>query len=262
MNWYVEGLKKYAVFQGRASRSEFWYFTLFDTLISGMLMAIMYWAVNTGNIDLGRIFYIVIIVYTLGLALPRLGIMVRRLHDTGRSGWWYFIIFIPLVGVLVLLYFLIQKSQQGSNIYGDNPKKFINSDNHIDHTGSDYMPPAGVAGNTQKYPEASNILYTLIPENSIYPKITLNNHGCVTIGRSSENDIQISNEYVSGKHACFGIGTDTSVKGYYLYIIDYGSTNGTYLDGRKLNPYEETHINESMRIILGSEEVVYRIQEV
>lgn len=61
-------------------------------------------------------------VYTLAILLPGIGVSIRRLHDTGRSGWWMLVGFVPLIGVLVLLVFMAQDSKPGQNQYGANPK--------------------------------------------------------------------------------------------------------------------------------------------
>lgn len=96
------GFLKYAVFKGRASRSEYWWFTLFYFL-SGVVAGII---------------PILLIFWLIGLLVPALAVAVRRLHDTGRSGWWYLISFVPIVGFLVLIYFLVQPSQAEQNQYG------------------------------------------------------------------------------------------------------------------------------------------------
>jgi len=67
-------------------------------------------------------FPILTTLYSLALLLPSIGVMVRRLHDTDRSGWWYFISFVPLVGSLILLFFLVQDGTVGNNQFGENPK--------------------------------------------------------------------------------------------------------------------------------------------
>lgn len=61
-------------------------------------------------------------LYSLAVLLPSLGVSVRRLHDTDRSGWWMFILLIPVIGVIALLIFFVQNSTAGTNEYGDNPK--------------------------------------------------------------------------------------------------------------------------------------------
>ena len=112
MNHYISVVKKFFVFNGRAGRSEYWYFVLFHVLIS------------IGFTLVGAVFSKLSFltgIYAIVVILPSLGVMVRRLHDSGRSGWWALISIIPIVGTLVLLYFLIKKSDEGENEYGSHP---------------------------------------------------------------------------------------------------------------------------------------------
>lgn len=101
---------KYADFKGRASRAEYWWFALFVGLvyIAGVVVA---------SID-ETVGGLVLIVGILGVILPQIAAAVRRLHDTGKSGAWYLIAFVPYVGSIVLIVLLAQKSQAGANIYG------------------------------------------------------------------------------------------------------------------------------------------------
>lgn len=119
MNWYLDVLKQYAVFQGRARRKEYWMFTLFSMLIYIGLMIIEGILGMGGEGGLG----LLSILYSLGVLLPSIGVTIRRLHDTGRSGWWLLICLVPLVGGIVLLVFLVLDGQPGSNQYGPNPKE-------------------------------------------------------------------------------------------------------------------------------------------
>ena len=112
MNWFMEVLKKYAVFSGRARRKEYWFFVLFYVIISivlGIIDAVI------GTVILGALF-------GLALLVPSIAVTVRRLHDTGRTGWWVLIGFVPVVGWIVLLVFMFMDSQPGDNQYGPNPK--------------------------------------------------------------------------------------------------------------------------------------------
>jgi uncharacterized membrane protein YhaH (DUF805 family) len=113
MNWYLEALKKYAVFRGRARRREYWYFMLFSVLAMALF-----------EIVGGRTGGILLVVYALLLFLPSLAVSVRRLHDTNRSGWWLLINMVPFIGAIVLFVFLVLDSQRGENQYGPNPKAF------------------------------------------------------------------------------------------------------------------------------------------
>ncbi|MFT2009884.1 DUF805 domain-containing protein [Pontibacter sp. 13R65] len=113
MNWYKMVLSKYAEFSGRSRRSEYWYFMLFNVIIS-MVLALVDMAVGSFGILGG--------LYSLFIFIPSLALTVRRLHDTGRSGWWMLISLIPFIGWIVLLVFTVSDSQYGDNQYGPNPK--------------------------------------------------------------------------------------------------------------------------------------------
>jgi uncharacterized membrane protein YhaH (DUF805 family) len=112
VNWYLEVLKKYAVFSGRARRKEYWMFILFNSIVSIVLFVI------------GQAIDVEILssLYSLAVLLPSLGVTIRRLHDTNRSGWWILIGLVPLAGFIVLLVFTVSDSQPGDNQYGPNPK--------------------------------------------------------------------------------------------------------------------------------------------
>jgi uncharacterized membrane protein YhaH (DUF805 family) len=113
MNWYMEVLKKYAVFSGRARRKEFWMYFLFYLIIV-IALSVIEMLIGLPGVLSG--------LYSLALLIPSIAVTVRRLHDTGRSGWWWFIGLIPVIGVIVLLVFMVQDSQPGDNQYGPNPK--------------------------------------------------------------------------------------------------------------------------------------------
>lgn len=117
MNWYLAVLKKYAVFDGRASRTEFWMFTLIN-LIAGMVIGFVDRMLGTtGTHGIG----ILGGLYNLAVLLPSIGVAIRRLHDTDRSGWWFLLIFVPILGWIALLVFYILESQEGDNQYGPKP---------------------------------------------------------------------------------------------------------------------------------------------
>ncbi|KLV08835.1 membrane protein [Photobacterium aquae] len=124
MNWYIAVLKKYAVFNGRARRQEYWYFLLFNVLIAVCLSLIDTYIINpllgipAGTEEGGLLSS----VYSLAVLVPSIAVGVRRLHDIGKSGWWLLISLIPLIGVLVLVYFFVQDSHPEANEYGPNPK--------------------------------------------------------------------------------------------------------------------------------------------
>ena len=120
MNWYLEVLKKYAVFGGRARRKEYWYFYLFHLLIY-IVLGIIDGVTGTFELVPGAVLGLLGGLYSLAVLIPGFAVAVRRLHDTGKSGWWVLFFFVPL-GFIVLLVFLVRDSQPGGNQYGANPK--------------------------------------------------------------------------------------------------------------------------------------------
>ena len=120
MYWYMMALQKYAVFSGRAQRKEYWYFYLFTVLIT-LALAILDMLI--GSFDKVSGVGLLSGLYSLAVLIPNLAVTVRRLHDTGRSGWWFLIVLVPFIGGIVLLIFLVQDSTPGTNQYGANPKE-------------------------------------------------------------------------------------------------------------------------------------------
>ena len=120
MSWYLEALKKYAVFSGRSRRMEYWYFVLFNIIVAVVLALIdMLIGTFSGVSNIGLLSGI----YSLAVLIPTLAVMVRRLHDIDRTGWWILINLIPLVGTIVLLVFALTPGTPGSNRYGPDPKQ-------------------------------------------------------------------------------------------------------------------------------------------
>ncbi len=119
MNWYLQALKKYADFSGRARRKEYWFFVLFNIIISVVLTVC---DVFMGTYSAAASIGILTAIYTLAVLIPGIAVSVRRLHDTGRTGWWLLIVLVPLIGALVLLIFMLIDSQPGQNAYGPSPK--------------------------------------------------------------------------------------------------------------------------------------------
>ena len=111
MNTYIGVLQKYAVFSGRATRSEFWLFTLINSIVISTLGGLLF---VEFLFSLFSLFYL---AFGLAILIPSIAVLVRRLHDTGRSGWWYFLTLIPLIGPIILIIFLVGRSDL-DNEYG------------------------------------------------------------------------------------------------------------------------------------------------
>ena len=115
-DWYLKCIKgHYADFEGRARRTEYWMFTLVNIIISIVLALI------------GRAIGLPVIgtLYGLAVLLPGIAVGVRRLHDTGRSGWWLLLALIPLIGTIWIIVLLVLDGDQGSNQYGADPKAAV-----------------------------------------------------------------------------------------------------------------------------------------
>ena len=119
MQHFVNALKKYAVFSGRATRSEYWYFVLFYSIFAFVISVVEgFIPVSSGS---GKFMWLSVL-YMLVMILPSFGLVFRRLHDTGRSGWWWLINLVPFVGVVVFLVFMCLDSAPGENQYGSSSK--------------------------------------------------------------------------------------------------------------------------------------------
>ena len=120
MNWYLHVLKNYATFSGRARRKEYWMFFLISALIS-IVLTLLDILLGTYSVEYEAGLFSGL--YSLLILLPSIAVVVRRLHDTDRSGWWILISLIPLIGVIVLFVFMCLDSQPGTNRFGVNPKE-------------------------------------------------------------------------------------------------------------------------------------------
>ena len=114
MDYFIGALKKYADFTGRARRKEYWMF-YFIYMILIIVISVLDAVLSVGVFS---------IIFTLGMLIPSISIAARRLHDTGRSGWWQLIAFIPLIGLIILIVFLAQDGHD-ANEYGENPKSGV-----------------------------------------------------------------------------------------------------------------------------------------
>lgn len=135
MDWFLDVIKnKYAKFDGRARRKEYWMFNLFSGLIVlavyiVLVIFIAFFAVIKESFDSDAlmrlplsILAVILMVTLISLVIPTWAVTIRRLHDIGKSGWWILIGFIPYIGPIVLLVFCCLDSESGTNKYGPNPK--------------------------------------------------------------------------------------------------------------------------------------------
>jgi uncharacterized membrane protein YhaH (DUF805 family) len=133
MEWYLKCLRQYADFSGRAQRKEYWMFTLFNVIILFCIWLLDVVILISGFSEVVIIYYlaasrVVLMIYNLAVLFPAIAVTTRRLHDTGRSGWWLLLFLVPVVGWIVLFIFMLLKGDSGENEYGYDP---------LDETGAD-----------------------------------------------------------------------------------------------------------------------------
>lgn len=119
MNWYLKVLNNYANFSGRARRKEYWMFFLFNVLF-GIVTVILDNMLGLAMPETG--YGAIYLIYSLAIIIPSIAVGVRRLHDIGKSGFWLFIAFIPIVGGIWLLVLFATEGKSGDNEYGSDPK--------------------------------------------------------------------------------------------------------------------------------------------
>jgi uncharacterized membrane protein YhaH (DUF805 family) len=129
MKYYIHVLKNYVNFQGRARRAEYWQFTLINMLIFlplyGVIIFMVYDSMTSGSGEMSPLVTIlggILGLYALATFLPGLAVLVRRLHDVNKSGWFILIQLIPLAGPIILLVKLCTEGDKGTNQYGSDPK--------------------------------------------------------------------------------------------------------------------------------------------
>ena len=113
--------ENYCNFEGRAPRSEYWWFALFAALLGIVTLVLDGFLGTYAVTSSGRMIGFINSIFLLAILLPSIAVAVRRLHDTDRSGWFYLLIFVPIIGSIVLIVFFIQQGINGGNRFGDDP---------------------------------------------------------------------------------------------------------------------------------------------
>ena len=285
MNWYLEVLKKYVVFKGRARRKEYWYFILFNA-IAAIILNIVDVIIGTYNpvTQAG----ILGSLYSLGVFLPSLAVTVRRLHDTNRSGWWILFplgsmligailmvligglsadldsmstgagLMMVLVGIamfasfITLFVFMVLDGTQGSNTYGTDPKD--NPEPEMNAQQIKQKVIQQTQGNDTPHHAGATQGLVLQGKTALSVPITLMPNSETIIGRSSSANVNLNNAYISGQHLSLKYTHGNSVT-----VKDLGSTNGSYIDGQRLDPHVPYTLRPGQRLILGSEDIVYTL---
>lgn len=131
-DWWKKVLfENYANFEGRARRSEYWYYVLCNFIITTSLWILSFLLIFFG----GFLLWFLIGLFGLATFIPNLAVVVRRLHDTGKSGWNYLFVLIPFAGPIILIVFLATEGDRGPNQYGPDPKQVFGT--QLDNIGKE-----------------------------------------------------------------------------------------------------------------------------
>ena len=240
MEWYLKVVRdNYANFSGRARRKEYWMFALFNTIFAFILIII----------DNSMVLYY---IYLLAIIIPSIAVGIRRLHDLDKSGWWFLINMIPIIGAIWFFILLCLDGTQGPNKYGPSPKY------DVDHAVQpDYqVNPEPVQEVLLNEPPAPTVVETDEPEvqSDLIP-ITLNiENGSragsffpvsskMRLGRAPDNDIILNAKTVSSYHA------EIIIKNNLYYIKDLDSTNGTKINDERISG--ETVLDSGSSLQIG-----------
>lgn len=209
-------IERYADFSGRSSRSEYWYFFLFCTLVAICAFVLdTAFAVYSGRGDFISPLYVIV---SIVLFLPSLAVAVRRFHDIDKSGWWYLFNFIPLIGWAFIIMWMCTPGTPGRNEYGENPLGASSA-----RTPSRLGQPAMGRASEPRTSLARGWLVSAVLPSGIVVRQELPASGTITLGRSREADMQVDDKSVSRLHA------QIETRGGRIYVTDLGSTNGTFV---------------------------------
>lgn len=238
MEWYLKVVRdNYNNFSGRATRQEYWMFFLFN-MIFGIILFVF---------DTSMILYF---IYIFGVLIPGLAVATRRLHDIGKSGWWIFINFVPIIGGIWFFILMCTDTKPDLNQYGESPKYGSLMD-LVDEMIDDEREPEEHAEEPIVEKQNNNIPGQLIPislnvdngarKGSFYA-VSSNSR----IGRAPDNDIVLNADTISSYHAEIIIRDNT------FYIKDMNSTNGTKVNGKRVS---EAGLSPGLKLQIGETEL-------
>jgi len=231
----ISFLQLYFSTKGRISRSVYILKYFLPFFIIFLLLSFINLGIENFNNE------ILFGVFSLILFYPAFCMNVKRLHDRNRGGWFYLLFLIPFVNIWMLIEVLFLKGTDGENRFGEDPLRL------------DVISPTP---NENLTPSIKKIPISLISQDRKFPVITIKEGEEILIGRNNGNsncDIELNNKYLSKIHIKI-------IKGDEINIIDQNSANGTFIDGQKLKPYINYILKNNQKLILGSEEVVYKIK--
>jgi len=241
-------------FEGRINRLRYWLNSLIPIAIM-MVGIVVLGATARGDEGANPIGGFIMLVVVIIATWISLAIQVKRWHDLDQSGWWVIAGAVPYVNIIVLIILGFIKGTKGPNRFGANPlggrvsvdkygtdkEIMVTSDKSINHSSKNLSPE-------------NHDYVTLLGVGQGVPSIVLKPNREVIIGRSNKADIKIDNKYVSGKHLSLSLDSNRRVQ-----VRDLSSSNGTYLEGRKLEPNIPYELKSGQRLLIASEDVVYTL---
>lgn len=273
---YRTCIKNYATFRGRARRREYWLFILCNDLVFLVLYCAQYLAQQQQS---GTLMYVVtalMSVYSLFIFLPGLAVTVRRLHDTGHSGWFYFVAFIPVVGWIILLVMLCKDSAPGSNEYGPNPKEITGFSSEVPPI--EPLVPDPVSAFNNDTPGTVKVNYNNVETVSLKAVVKATCIQGPIPGKSATGEVLYIGRdrnlcqlvFPENTPGVSGVHCMLHSNGYTLEVSDLNSTYGTYLsDGTKLEPNKLVYLSDGKTtmasqersvIYLGSQKVAVSVE--
>ena len=255
---------QYADFSGRARRSEYWYFCLFNGLvylgISILYSVVIFAGVSSRSLSaaLGGSFFVTALygIYSLAVLIPGLAVACRRLHDIGRAGSYLLFAFIPLVGFIFLLIWFLQEGDHGSNQYGADPKG-----GYTDYSPAPvrhHSPSPEPVRNVRQYQEQPSSLY-LEGTSGHYFGRRIPIRGTMVAGRDSGCDISFPGDTHGVSHRHCRIQADGSSS---LIVTDLGSSCGTFINGsNRLKANHSVSLSPGDTIGLGSQKQSFKVRQ-
>ena len=258
---------KYANFRGRARRKEYWLFYLFNLLLYIVLSVLIGVLggdamMNDGEFGGAAVLMGLMGLYSLVCILPGLAVSCRRLHDSGRSGAYLLFVFVPVVGFIFLLIWLIQDGTPGENVYGPDPKGASAQQAYTPpaYEPQEYTPPVykpqayeqtEFREATRSVPSAAQKAWTpvLRADSGVFRGRSFPVDGRMSVGRSPGNTVVFPQDVtkISRQHCEFTVSSGR------LFVRDLGSTNGTLINGsRRLTAWETYELKQGDRVSFGT----------
>ena len=235
-------------FEGRINRLRYWLNSLIPIIIMmvGVVLLVATTKEDGGSNPVGAI---IILAAAITGTWISLALQVKRWHDLDQSGWWALIGFVPYVNIIVLIVLGFIKGTEGANRFGLDPLGVVYANDVIHKQDTVYENE-----NTEQANVSNGNSMTLLGVGHNIPPIVLVPSKEVIVGRSNRADVTIDNKYISGQHLSFSLDGNGHVQ-----VRDLASSNGTYLEGRKLEPNIPYELKAGQRLLVASEDVVYTL---